>query len=253
MFMQVADDSSSLIRLERRCRQEIHAGSLPVWRVKMDRYIKALLITSVLVVPLATFAGPPAGNEGNGHGNGPGSHGSPGGVGNTGRPGKPGRPGNHGGPGDHGNPGNGDDEQGNGPGNPGSNGNGNGHGPGMAGRPGNGHGPGNDDGSGSGHIDDGGRGNSQGPAHANAHAFTAVCKHQASATHSVLGVYCGGGVVATVDAKSGVTSYTQAGLTTAPVQSAPAQSSTSPATERDGSAGRERMREPGDNPNESKL
>lgn len=214
----------------------------------MDRYIKALLITSVLVVPLAAFAGPPAGNEGNGPGNGPGSHAGPGGVGNPGRPGNRGGQGNHG---DHGNPGNGDDDPGNGPGNPGSNGNGDS--PGMAGRPGNDHDPGNGAGPGSGHIADAGRGTTQGPTHANAHAFTAVCKQQASAKHSVLGVYCGGGVVATVDAKSGVTSYTQAGLTTAPVQSAPARSSTPAATGRDGSAGREPMREPGDNPNKSRL
>jgi hypothetical protein len=178
--------------------------SLKFRRAPMNRRIKALLITSMLVAPLTVFAKPPGGNPGNGHGGDQGNHGNSGAADNPGGSGNHGNQGNHGG-----------GDQNNGSGNPG-----NGHG--ASGGPGNDHDPGNGNGSAANGHDPGDagdpgdgvvteRGHSQGPAHANFHAIAAVCKHQASATHSALGVYCGGGVFAAIDPKTGATIYSQSG------------------------------------------
>jgi hypothetical protein len=172
--------------------------------VPMKSRSGVVLAACLLALPMGVLANPPGGNPGHGtagagHGHAPGNpgkrhgNGSDGGSDETGAGGKPDH-GDHGGKGHgQGGGGQGDDAD-------------------DAGAPGVSNG-GDEDAAGAQRGAEHGQGHSQGPLHANPQAIASVCKHQAAASHSALGVNCGNGVMASVDPKTGVTSYSQAGAT----------------------------------------
>jgi hypothetical protein len=157
----------------------------------MAMSLKSLLSVSILTAPLVAFGGPPASHPGNG-GHGPANPGA-----NAGNPHGQGQ----------GNSGRG---QGSGGGDRDESGDERAHGspPGIHAQGNEGAGNGPEPGVARGNP----QGNSQGALHANYHAIAAVCRNRAAATHSALGVDCGGGVVVAVDPRTGVASYSQAGL-----------------------------------------